>query len=751
MKSYLLHCLVILLFISSCESPVTIPEKGISQELATKRKSFIDRVKYSLFFEIPENKSEDIKGKMNLSLVMMESSDLVLDFYSENGKVDSILVLGKNISFIDSNQHIIIPRKYIKKGEVGHEFEIYFTAGNMSLNRNDDFLYTLFVPARASTVFPLFDQPDIKAQFQLTLEIPLSWKAQTNGSVVKIEEIGQRKRIEFSPSAPIPSYLFAFSAGKFDQIEKTVNGRKMALLHRETDSLKVKNNLEAIFELHASALNWLETYTGIKYPFEKFAFTLVPSFQYGGMEHPGAIFYNAGSLFLEENASVNQKLGRASLIAHETAHMWFGDLVTMKWFNDVWLKEVFANFMAAKIVNPQFPELNHDLRFIMAYYRGAYEVDRTSGSHPVRQTLDNLSNAGSIYGAIIYQKAPILMKHLEMMIGEDAMQKGLGEYLNNYSYGNATWDALVKILDNQTDHDVTGWSEMWVYGKGMPQLNPIRGENRLVYEQNNQTGSQKVQYYLLSNASDTIIWEVDPALEGENTVSIDKSTIVWPNATGFGYGYFKMDSLSLHYVLRNVGTVENPVLRAATWINLFETVLRGDLKPFVLMDALYQTIPVESEDQILSMLLGYSEDIYWHYLSEENRNNETERWEELLWELMEKTDRADQKLTLFRSFRSMALTKDGIEKLVKVQKEDLKPTGLYLSENDKIGNVSQLALKQAEGWEQMLQDQYELITNADRKKRMAFVMPALSDKQEERDQFFESLKMAENREQERWV
>ena len=104
-----------------------------------------------------------------------------------------------------------------------------------------------------------------------------------------------------------------------------------------------------------STLAWLEQYTGIPYPFGKFDFLLVPAFQFGGMEHPGAIFYNAPGLLLDESATQDQMLGRASVIAHETAHMWFGDLVTMRWFTDVWMKEVFANYMAAKIVNPAVP------------------------------------------------------------------------------------------------------------------------------------------------------------------------------------------------------------------------------------------------------------------------------------------------------------------------------------------------------------------------------------------------------------
>ena len=122
--------------------------------------------------------------------------------------------------------------------------------------------------------------------------------------------------------------------------------------------------------------------------------------------------------------------------------MWFGDLVTMSWFNDVWMKEVFANFMAAKIVNPSFPSMNHDLRFVLQHLPAAYDVDRTDGANPIRQPLANLNEAGSLYGAIIYQKAPVVMRQLELLVGEEAFRAGVREYLDAHRFGNADWTDL---------------------------------------------------------------------------------------------------------------------------------------------------------------------------------------------------------------------------------------------------------------------------------------------------------------------
>ena len=292
----------------------------------------------------------------------------------------------------------------------------------------------------------------------------------SNGAVVTTESSAGRTRIRFAETEPLSTYLFAFVAGQFSVETATRNGREFRLFHRETDAAKVARNREAIFDLHAAALGWLEDYTAIPYPFGKFDVVAIPSFQFGGMEHPGAILYNAASVLLDESATQNQMLDRANVISHETAHMWFGDLVTMRWFNDVWMKEVFANFMAGKIVNPSFPQVNHDLRFLLANYPGAYQVDRTAGTNAIRQPLANLDDAGQLYGAVIYQKAPIVMRQLETIVGETAFRDGLREYLGTYSFGNATWLDLVRILDTRTSDDLAAWSRAWVEERGRPEV-----------------------------------------------------------------------------------------------------------------------------------------------------------------------------------------------------------------------------------------------------------------------------------------
>src|SRR5216117_63606 len=469
------------------------PEPGVSLALATERAQSIEALRYDLAFAIPVAPTAPITGK---AIIRFNAKDvtrpLVLDFSPGADHISSIWVAGRPSHFRFVKDHIIIPSSELASED--NAVEISFRAGDASLNRSPDFMYTLFVPARAHLAFPCFDQPNLKARFALELTIPENWEAVSNAEETFREQLGDRVRTRYAETQPIPTYLFAFAAGRFQVETAERNGRWYRMLHRETDAKKVERNKKAVFDLHASSLEWLEKYTAIPYRFGQFDFVLIPSFQFSGMEHPGSIYYNSSSILLDESATENQMLNRASVIAHETSHMWFGDLVTMQWFNDVWMKEVVANFMAAKIVHPTFPNVNHDLRFLAAYYPAAYAVDRTAGTHPIRQELANLDEAGSLYGAIIYEKAPIVMRQLERILGPAKLQDGLRAYLKQFQFGNATWLDLVHLLDERTDLDMTAWSRAWVEEAGRPSIRTVIERQRVSFIQSDPQRGRSLRW-----------------------------------------------------------------------------------------------------------------------------------------------------------------------------------------------------------------------------------------------------------------
>ncbi|MCF0073764.1 M1 family aminopeptidase [Dyadobacter sp. CY261] len=720
----------------ACTNPQsTTPEKGVSFALNEYRRQHIDSIRYAIELDIPESKAEKIIGKESVSFYLNAvDSALVLDFNVDKSHLLEVRAGGKKVDHQFVNEHIVIEPKHLVKGK--NEFEIDFVAGDLSLNRSVDYLYTLFVPDRASTCFPLFDQPNLKASYQLTLKTPQGWEAVSNGKLNAKTVAAGKSVYQFGETKPVSSYLFAFAAGKFFRAAKVLDGREMTMYYRETDTAKVNRNRDEVFELHAKSLAWLENYTDIDYPFGKFDFVLLPSFQYGGMEHPGSIFYNEPALFLDENASVNRKMARASVIAHESAHMWFGDLVTMNWFNDVWLKEVFANFMAAKIVHPGFPEINHDLRFLLAHYPNAYDVDRTAGTNPILQQLTNLKNAGTLYGTIIYMKAPIVMRQLERKIGEKTMQESLQEYLKTYSFGNARWDDLIGIIDRRAPEDITAWSNVWVKTPGMPEYG-VEG-NKLVQLKDSVSGR---------------IWEQPLVLKA---IREGDKSLLFPNNDGTGYGYFKMDTVAKAWFFENYGGANaifaDPVFRGAMLVNSWEGLLRGDGPgPEKLVNHILNALPKEQNPLLVDYLLGNLQSAWWIFLNASQRAAYQTQLENLLWQLLNTTKDKGIQTSYFRAFKALALTDDGWQKTHGIWTGKLEVKGLILSEEDKISLAYELALKGKGDGKAILTEQLNATKNPDRKARMQFVIPALSADVVERDAFFESLKKEENREKEAWV
>jgi aminopeptidase N len=517
-----------------------------------------------------------------------------------------------------------------------------------------------------------------------------------------------------------------------------------------------------VFDLHAGALAWLEEFTAIPYAFGKFDFLLVPAFQFGGMEHPGSIFYNANRLLLDESATQDQMLGRASLIAHETAHMWFGDLVTMEWFSDVWMKEVFANHMAAKIVNPAFPAINHDLRYLVEYFPPAYAVDRTEGTNEIRQPLANLNEAGTLYGAIIYQKAPIVMRQLETLVGSEAFRDGLRDYLRMYAFGNASWQDLIAILDGRTPEDLAAWSRAWVEERGRPivttELSVSNGRiRRLVFTQRDPeakrglTWNQRIMVAI--GGKETRLVPVQ--LKGRRTEVPDArglpARFVLPNGGGVAYGEFHLDRTSLTWLMSNLPQIDDELTRGSAWVTLWDAVLTGDVTAAAFLDLAIAALRVETNELNINRLLSYVREAYWRHTAPAARRPLARRLEPVLRTGLTAAPTSSLKSVWFSALRDVALTPSTLAWLTRVWKQEEKVPGLTLAELDFIRLAQDLALRNGVGAAAILDQQYAQIKNPDRKAQFAFVRPAISADARQREAWFAALADVNNRRREPWV
>lgn len=692
MKRLSLCLFLISLFISLSAQ---IIEPGVSKSLAEQRALAIKNLEYNLSFNITSNKKDSIKAEEVVSFDLEDKQQIVLDFRELPEKIKAVLTFPKNkkVEWRFENEHIVISEKATKKGR--NAFRIIFNAGEQSLNRSEEYMYTLFVPDRARTCFPCFDQPDMKARFNLTLNMPKDWTAVTNSPLMEVQgSNGDSQKVMTTTGKLdlIPTYLFAFAVGKFQHQEYESDGMKIGAYYRETDPMRL-DQLPEIFRQVKYSLDWQEKFTGQKYGFAKYDFVVLPGFQFGGMEHTGCTFYNDNTLFLNYNPTPDEILSRANLIAHETSHMWFGDLVTMKWFNDVWTKEVFANYFAAEICRPLFPEVNHDLNWLKTFKAAAVSEDRTEGHTAIQQPLDNLRNAGLIYNNIIYNKAPLVMRDIVDMMGKDAFQRGIQRYVKQYAYSNATWDDLISILDDETPEDLRAYSDKWV----------------------------KQAYY--------------PTIKAESFKQ---------NADGRQYGYIEMTSEQIDSLMDYWPFETDAVARQSFLMTLYENYLNKKIEDEKWTDFILNNLRRNDLDPLTnSTLVSYLSQPLWQLNKEKRANVEL-----ALWELSKTHKQHSTQLQIMRFLTSNAITDKVNGEMYVLWK--YQENGL-LGVNDYMTLAYELALRYPTMAADIIKEQHDRLDNPDRQRQFDFISRAVVGNEQQLDELFASLKEPANRRIEPWA
>lgn len=705
--------------------------KGVSKELAEHRKANISQVVYDLAFNIPSSVHESVKGKAVISFNMEVREEVVLDFtglidgtcyiYDENDKRHATDVLYQD-------EHIIIPVEMLTEGR--NKIEVPFISQDKALNRNDDYMYTLFVPDMARSVFPCFDQPDIRAVFVTTLKVPSGWKIMTSDNVCQL-----------------PTYLYSFVAGKFHEKSTVRNGRRMRALYRETDPDKVVQ-LDQVFNEVLQSLDWMEGYTGIACPFAEYGLVMLPGYQFGGMEHPGAIQMNDRRIFLERNATQEEKMARMQLIAHETAHLWFGDLVSLKWFEDVWVKEVMANFMAAKIVRRSFTTINHDLNFLKTYQTPAIAIDRTEGTHPIAQELTNMSDARLLYDNIIYDKAPVMLRMLEEVMGAPEMQTGLQKYLNDHLFNNASWDELVAALEEAAPSaNVRQFSEVWVKQKGMPTIHTAYKNGSLIITQDDPyhrdiVWPQKFQVRLIYDlgTSQTITVDMKRAT---HTIRVKgKPDYIIPNYNGKGYGHFTLDNEYAVLLPKRLITTHSDLHRYALLQTIHDNYLLGHIPPkhFAELNRMMMT---EQNPLIISTTIDHMFKIAFDLPPDMRKTLEL-----CMMDLIDKNPSKDMRQLMFRKLGANATAPELVDRIYMIWQRHNEP---LLSEQDYMNMAYRLAIVRSDTHASILAAQRKHLKTDDERREFDYISRVCIPDPEERVRLFNEMLQPKYREHEPWA
>lgn len=610
----------ILICLASCSvSPLVQP--GIDHDLARHRAANITHVHYGLVFRMAAG-MQAVRGEAAITFDLASQQEVVLDFDGQD--LAEVRVNGVPVAHERIHNHIVLDAAALRAGE--NTFHATFTSRvaptgtplTVYRDKTDgaEYYYTLVVPADAHRLFPCFDQPDIKGTYSLSVEAPASWRVIANGPELWTSNTNNTTSLRrFAVTQPLSTYLFAFSAGPFAQLERPGSPVKMRMFVRKSKLAKLQRDL--LFKMHEDSVSWLGDYFRYPYPFAKLDFVLIPGFPYGGMEHAGAIFYRESALIFEQQPTESELTRRSTLIYHEVSHQWFGNLVTMRWFDDLWLKEGFATFMGYTLFETLEPGKHAWLRFHHRVKPRAYNVDGTSGTTPVYQKLGNLADAKSAYGAIVYNKAPAIIRELNHRLGPATFQAGLQLFLARHEFANATWRDLVTALEEAAKTSTSHWSNRWILAAGMPRVNVLWS-----------TADEKIREFSVHQESvqgDAGTWplEMDALLLGadgkHNRVKVVANAAVTRfdeligrpapacvllNPDDVAYGQFLLDEKSRRWLVANAEKIESPLVRAVAMSALWETVREAQLDPAKFVAVALRLIRHETDAGSHAWLLG---------------------------------------------------------------------------------------------------------------------------------------------------
>lgn len=681
----LLAAIQLLPMMTNAQTNDVLTAEGVSRELARHRAARISDVRYRLSIELKPGASR-FTGSEEITLKLADTvSPVVVDFRDLDsagkiieGTISNVSVNGKAASGVSQkNGHIILPAELFTVGEnsIKLDFESgVATAGRPVIRYKDqddgsEYIYTLFVPMDASLAFPCFDQPDLKARFTFTASAPEGWAVIGNADVAKTESGNGKRQTQFAETKPISTYLFAFAAGPFRQIAGSKSPTPLRVFVRQSKLKRAEEEWPEVEKLTREGMKHFVEFFGHEFPFTKYDQVLLPGFAYGGMEHAGATFLREDSILFRTTPTQSDKYSRASLVLHELAHQWFGDLVTMCWFDDLWLKEGFANLMAYHAMAQIYDPAQMWRRFYQSHKPVAYGIDSTKGTTPIYQEVRNLKDAKSAYGAIVYQKAPSLLHALSFVIGEEKFREGVRLFLKEHAYANAEWSDLIGACERASGQKLMAWADAWIKRRGMPQIDVVMSCNA-----GKIAKLELTQRDVLDEGG---VWPIKTELllayDGETPLKIPASfdtartsiaeaagkkcpAYVFANSGDYGYGRFMLDARSRQAVMERVGKIEDVLLKTMLWGALWDSVREAELNPSEYIALVLKTLPTENDEELTQTLLGRTGTAFQRYLSSKQQASIAPQLEALCFDRMTKSAELGLRITYFRAFRSAATT-----------------------------------------------------------------------------------------------
>ena len=487
------------------------------------------------------------------------------------------------------------------------------------------YVYTHFEPFDAHKVLACFDQPDLKATVAMSVSAPPAWRVCGNARVVSVQPSNGRTITRFNVTPPIPPYLIAIVAGTYHVIESTHRGIPLSIWCRESLVRWVEDQALDILDITRSGLDFFERYFGFAYPFDEYNQLFVPEFNMGAMENPGCVTFNETYIF-RGRPSETQLARRAETILHEMAHVYgFGDVVTMRWWGDLWLNETFATYMANLAMSRATRFTNAWVDFANTVKSIAARQDQLETTHRIADDVPDTDSVRQNFDGITYHKGAAVLRQLVAWVGDDAFMRGVQDYFRRYKWGNATLDDFLDCLRRASGRDVSRFARDWLQTTGMNTLRPVFTErdgryasfaieqtatpehptlrsHRLgigLYDRDREGGLRRRE-----------LVEVDiegPLTEIRDLVGHRAADFVLVNDGDLTFAKIRFDERSVQTLFESLSRLEDPLARALCWAALWDMTRDAELPARRYVEIAARHAIAETEILLVERVIGQAQ------------------------------------------------------------------------------------------------------------------------------------------------
>ncbi|MDA0269976.1 MAG: aminopeptidase N [Chloroflexi bacterium] len=660
-------------------APAPTTRDVLTQEEAATRAARVSEADYQIALDL-KPKAEAYIGDVTVTFRLADAAPVFLDF--TGNRIDRLEVNGTLIGQPDwtgfrltlshglvagqNTVRVAYENDYDHTGEGFHQF--------VDPEDGEEYLYTNFEPYASHRLFPQFDQPDIKGRYTLAVSAPRAWKLIANSAEDAVEDLPDgRLRTTFARTRSFSTYLFALIAGPFEVFRGQWQDVPLGFYSRK--SLAPYIDQDELFEITEQGMEFYAGFFDYPYPFQKYDQIFVPEFNAGAMENVGAVTHSERLVF-RDPPTENDRLNRAEVILHELAHMWFGNLVTMRWWNGLWLNESFATYMS-------YLALAEATRFKSAWQtfnsgmkNWAYREDQLVTTHPISGVVGDTDETFLNFDGITYGKGAAVIKQLVAAIGMDGFRRGMRRYFKQHEYGNTTIAEWLDALGAGADRDLHPWADVWL---GKASLNTIaatveRDGERIASLRLEQSASPEhptlrphtLEVALVRRQGGGIVVDSVPAtIDGADTevraaVGRPAPDLTFPNHNDHGFVKVALDAPSVEFLREHLEEIQDPLLRMLIWQTLWNMVRDQQLKSTDFLALAGPKVARERDHELVETILSQMAGAISRFVPEEQKATEAHRFFQLCAATLGEVSDPDLKIIWARTLVGVAINPDDI-------------------------------------------------------------------------------------------